>query len=261
MLNLKLKIFNLKFAIRCGVFGVFVFIATTVAASDTTSFSRGLSLQPVVGWYRPAFGFYNDQYRRVDSNPFTNDVANSYVLPELPGSRELGFEMRWRITPRLGLGLAISSLRSEIRAPLLEPNKPAPQTAQVYSHRVEVVPLMLSVSLHQSLSRFAEVYLTQGLGIAKVDEAANIALTGDQPIFADASKAAGLLFSFGVGVQHVFAGDAYLFAEGQYVFGGYVADDWRQPRDPFKSYFLHRGSVSLAGPRVRLGLGFNITRN
>jgi len=228
-------------------------------ASNPSSFSRGLSMQPVIGWYRPSFGFYNEQYRRVDSNPFTNDVANSYLLPELPGSRELGFEMRWRLTSRLGVGLAISALKSEIRAALIEPGKPAPQAPLIYSHRIELVPVTLSASLFQPLSRLAELYLSQSLGLVKVDESAAIALAGDPPIFDDGSRAKALVFGFTLGVQHLFAGGAYLFAEGQYLFGGYVANGWQQPRDPFKSYFLHRGSVSLSGPRVRLGLGFNIT--
>jgi hypothetical protein len=258
-LNLKLKIFNLKFSIGLGLLSASALVATSVAASDTTSFSRGLSLQPVIGWYRPSFGFYNEQYKRVDSNPFTNDIANSYVLPNLPGSRELGFEMRWRLTSRVGVGVAVSSLQSEIRAPLLEPGKPAPRTPLIYSHKIDLVPVMLSVSLFQPLSRLAEFYFSQGLGIVILDESANIALSGDPPIFDDGSDAKALVFGFTLGAQHLFAGGAYLFAEGQYVFGGYVANGWQQPRDPFKSYFLHRGSVSLAGPRVRLGLGFSIT--
>ncbi|MCI0697257.1 hypothetical protein L0337_35295 [candidate division KSB1 bacterium] len=230
-----------------------------MSAGDKTPFPRGLSMQPAIGWYRPAFDFYNKQYARIDNNPFTNDLANSYFLPDLPGGRELGFEMRWRLTQRFGLGVTVSTLRSEIRAPLLEPGKPAPASPPFYSHRLDLVPVAFTAFLFQPLSRFAEAYLSQGIAVAKVEEAATIALAGDLPIFDDGSNATALLFGVTLGVQHLFAGGAYLFAEGQYVFGGYVANGWRQPRDPFKSYFLRRGSVSLAGPRVRLGLGFSIT--
>jgi hypothetical protein len=229
-------------------------------AGDTTAFPRGLSMQPAIGWYRPSFDFYNKQYARVDNNPFTNDFANSYILPDLPGNRELGFEIRLRLTQRVGIGLAISAFNSEIRAPLIEPGKPTPLTAPIYAHHIDLLPVLLTAFLYQPVSRFAEIYLAQVIGIAKVEESANIFLAGESPTFEDASNATALLFGITLGVQHIFAGNAYLFVDGQYILGGYVANGWKQPLDPLKSTFLHRGSVSLAGPRVRVGMGFTITR-
>jgi opacity protein-like surface antigen len=240
-------------------FFLFLFVNNFVFAQQQEVRRNYISLQPAIGWYAPSFSFYNNQYKSLDDVPFTNDVANSFRLPEIGGGRELAFEVRWkRNSPGFGFGIAASTLDTGIRAPLSDPPKPGDNRTQTYEHRLELTPIFLSAFLYLPLSNLAEIYFGQGIGLVKVAESVKIFGEDDLAIFEDRNESTGLLFQPAIGVQHTFAEQSFVFAELQYILGGYSAQGWSVPLDPFKSIFLRRGSVSLAGLRVRMGLGFNV---
>lgn len=238
---------------------LFLFANNSAFAQQQGIRHNYISFQPAIGWYHPSLSFYNDQYKSLDDVPFTNDVANSFRLPDLGGGREFGFEIRWkRHASAFGLGIAAGMLDTGIRSPLNDPPKPGDNRMQIYEHKLELTPIFLSAFLYLPLSNLAEIYFGQGVGFVKVTESVKIFGEDDLAIFEDRNESTGLLFQPTFGVQHIFAEQSFVFAEMQYILGGYSAQGWSIPLDPFKSTFLRRGSVSLAGPRVRMGLGFNL---
>lgn len=235
--------------INCTI--LFCIFATGVAGAKDR-----VSLRPTVGWYAPSFGFYNEQYVGTQE-VFPNDVANFYQIPELSGAREIGFEVRLHVGNRWAVGLQISHLRSQIAAELIEPASPSGNDGLTYRHEINLTPLVVGMQYYVPLASATAFYVGQGIGVVVVREKAE-APEIDNSTFTDANRALGLLFQPAVGIEQRFAGDALVFAEIQYLLGGYSAQGWRAPLDPNKSTFLRRGSVSLSGFRLRLGLGFGL---
>ena len=231
------------------------------ALAQSPAGGGGLAVLTSIGWYEPSFSYYNEQYASLDDVPFTNDVANSYVIPEIGGSREYTIGARWRFRtlPQLALGVNVSTMDAGVRTLLDNPPKPGEQDHPLYSHEISLTPVFLSLYYHAPLSNLAQIYFGQGVGLVWVKETVNITAEDGATVFEDGSNSTGLLFQPLIGLQHKFAGESFVFAEAQYVLGGYSSQGWTQPRDPFKSTFIRRGSVSLNGPRIWLGIGFALT--
>lgn len=260
MLPFHLKRYTRRLATGLAIAAALLAPTAGAAQSAMTKTGSALVFQPAIGWYAPSFAFYNQQYRGLDDIPFTNDVANSYRLPEIGSGREFAFELRYRRFSgrRIGVGLSIGSLDTGIRSALDDPPKPGDTRRLTYEHKITLLPLLATVYLYLPVSTLAEIYLGQGAGAVRIEESVQIIGENGLEVFVDGSRATGLVFQPVAGIQHTFAADSYLFAEIAYVLGGYSAQGWQPPRDPFKSIFLRRGSVSLSGPRIRLGLGFRL---